>query len=150
MAKRFAHPTGGKKLVQEHFAHDSSVADLVKRHKLGASINDLSATRKPMFGDFTAVSFQSMQDAIVDANRAFASLPSSVRRRFANQPYQLIRMIDAAKAGSESAVNELKKMDLLHVLPEPVIEKSIAEQVTEGVSKALQAKPDPEANPRKA
>lgn len=135
MSKRVSHPVGGTRLTQDQFAHEASIGEMVNRHRLGASMHDPFATRQPIWGDFTALDFQTYQDTILDAKRAFAALPSPVRRHFGNDPYQVFRLIDQVRAGNEDAIKLAKRLDIVVDIPKPV----------EGTP----LKADPEANPRK-
>lgn len=120
MNKRVSHPVGGPRLTQDQFSHQSSIKEMVDRHRLGASMHDPFATRQPIWGDFTAIDFQTYQNAVLDAKRSFAALPAPVRRHFGNDPYQVFRLIDQVKAGNADAIALAKKLDIVVDLPKPV------------------------------
>lgn len=130
--KKGVHPTGGKVLTQQQFGHESSVGDLVARHRLGASIVDPSATRQPMFGDFTSVDFAKAQDLILQSKSDFARLPSAIRRRFMNSPEALLRFVE-----NPANLDEAIKLGI-------VLDKRVKEESPKEMPKA-----DPEANPHK-
>lgn len=145
---RIPHPTGGTRLTQDSFAHESSVGDLVARHRLGASLHDPSATRQPIWGDFTALSFQRYQDSVIDVQRRFSVLPSAVRRYFSNQPYQLLRVVDSAREGNDDSIAVLKKLNILVDMPvEPAVTPPAPTPPAPTSQEPLRA--DPEAQPFK-
>lgn len=139
-SRRVSHPVGGVDPVQQNFAQGSSVGDLVERHRLGAAISDPSATRQPIFGDFTSLDFQRYQDTVIDVKRNFDKLPSKVRRKFNNDPYQLLRFVD-----DPANLAEAKELGIIVDRPEPV--KTVGNSTLEELAGAL--RPDPEANPHK-
>jgi len=75
-------------------------------HKKACNINTIMAKiRKghavpmspgePIFGDFTKCNdFQTAQNAVLEAHDRFMSLPSDVRRRFGNQPNNLLEFLE--------------------------------------------------------
>lgn len=47
------------------------------------------------YGDFTGVSdFQTCQNALVEARKAFMGLPSQIRKRFKNDPHKLLTFLE--------------------------------------------------------
>lgn len=57
----------------------------------------------PTFGDFTAVpDFYQAQQMLADATEAFESLPSAVRKRFSNDPGELIAFLADEKNQAEA------------------------------------------------
>jgi len=75
------------------------------------STNGLELGRIPSFGDFTAeFDYQTAQQMIVDAKNAFDALPASVRKRFNNNPAEVLDFLakednrdEAIKLGLVSA-----------------------------------------------
>lgn len=58
------------------------------------STNGLEMKTIPSFGDFTAdFDYQTAQQMIVDAQQAFSTLPASVRKRFNNNPAEVLQFL---------------------------------------------------------
>lgn len=78
--------------TQQHFRDETDINVMVQRFQR-TGIPDVPPVF-PGVQDFTeAHDFRSAMQAVIDANRAFASLPSSVRERFANDPARLLDFI---------------------------------------------------------
>jgi len=75
-------------------------------HKKACNINTIMAkirkgqavptiAGEPIFGDFTKCNdFQTAQNAVLEAHDRFMSLPSDIRRRFQNQPNNLLEFLE--------------------------------------------------------
>lgn len=110
-----------------------------KAHQKRVNINTImkKATRTGMLpgrsvagycGDFTgAVDFHTAQNQIIEANNAFMSLPSHIRKEFKNDPGQLIEFL--------SDNNNRKKAIELGIIPppEPVQPEPVSEPVPDPV-----------------
>lgn len=71
---------------------DSNINVIVKR--FGLTGNARVPSVEPFYGDFSQVEdYQSAMNMLVVAQRAFDQLPSDVRRRFGNDPDQLIEFL---------------------------------------------------------
>lgn len=79
-------------LAQQHFRDETDINVMVQRfQRTGVPESPPSF---PGVQDFTDVhDFRSAMQAVIDADRAFASLPSSVRERFMNDPARLLDFI---------------------------------------------------------
>lgn len=78
--------------TQQHFAEECDINTIVRRfgvtHELPASF------RAPAYGDFTGVDdYQSALNAVMEADRAFMSLPGELRARFENKPQALLEFL---------------------------------------------------------
>lgn len=72
--------------------------------------------RLPTFGDFDEVfDFQSAQNALVEADRAFMAVPAEIRMRFGNDPQRFVEF-----CSDEKNLPELRKLGL--AVPEVVAE----------------------------
>lgn len=86
---------GGADLAQQQFKDEVDINNITNRYTRGTVLDPRSSNpRDPIWGDFTSVDFMDMQNRLVDARMAFDSLPARVRRRFADDPYQLIRFVE--------------------------------------------------------
>lgn len=87
----------------------------------------LPITRTPSFGDFTVIpTFQEAQNALIEANDAFASLPSSIRKKFDNEPTALIAWLNDENNREEAiALGLIEKV--VEVKKDPVEVKIVAD-----------------------
>lgn len=59
--------------------------------------------RVPQFGDFSEVAdFQTMQNAVLQAQNEFAMLPSAIRNRFDNEPAKLLAFLQNSENREEA------------------------------------------------
>lgn len=84
-------------LTWQHCKDECDIMHIVKKPNLG--INPFNVPdRKPLQGDFsTALDFQSAQNLIVQAKEQFASMPSSIRDRFGNDPAKMLSFVEDPK-----------------------------------------------------
>lgn len=102
---RFNPPTStgikfvGESRTRKEFLQESDINRLVKRYQETGSFYDpvtslKGAKNKPFFGDFTNIpDYQEALNIVIDAQDRFASLPSSLRDRFNNDPQALIDFV---------------------------------------------------------
>lgn len=113
---------GCKVRTQQHFKDECDINRIVKKAMKSGVLP--SGSRAPMFGDFSDVSFQSMQDCILVAKSAFDRLSSSVRLRFNNNPDELLSFI-SDPANQDEAI----KLGLIDapapVVPEPIVPEPV-------------------------
>lgn len=129
------HPTGGEMLTQQSMKDETDINNIIGKFMKTGILTQPGATRKLMFGDTTSDSYHDMVNKIADAELAFTTLPSKIRDRFLNDPYQLLRFLENPENQKEAI-----KLGLI-VLPEPQPELEVP--VTSPVYI------DPEANPGK-
>lgn len=87
------HPS----LTQQHFKDESDINMIIARYNRTGFLVDPSIPRSgsAMFGDFSEIKdFQTAQNAICIATEAFGELDSKIRRRFNNNPGELIAFLD--------------------------------------------------------
>lgn len=76
-------------LTQQQFAEEVDINTIVDRFKISGEVPQLA--KLPSYGDFTGIfDFQTAQNAVVEANRAFMSMPAKLRTRFENDPHQFV------------------------------------------------------------
>lgn len=135
------HPViDSKSLTQQQFKDEVDVNNITNRYLKTGLLGELSNGRQPMFGDFTSRDFHAMQNAIVDIDQQFHSLPSRIRKRFDNDPYQLIRFTEKPENRAECL-----KLGLLLPTEEELQDPFVDPAQTDLLPGA--AKADPEANP---
>lgn len=85
------------------------------------------------YGDVTGVDFQSAMQTVALANQMFMDMPSSIRKRFANDPGEFLAFVN-----DENNRDEAIKLGLI---PKPETEPK-APAAPEGPSNAPPAKPE--------
>ena len=93
--------TSGDSLTEQHHKDACNINNIVaKYHKTGVMSN--MRVSAPVFKDCTANDFFEIQNQFLEASDAFASLSSSVRKRFGNDPHNLIEFLDDPKNRDEA------------------------------------------------
>lgn len=128
----------GASLTQQHFKEETEINNIMKRYYKGIPLP--VNTQPAMFGDFTSIDFQDMQNAIADIEQQFASLPAKLRNKFGYQPYQLIRWLE-----NPANQDEAKRLGLIgpaELTPDQQLDLIVAANTPAPAPKA-----DLEANP---
>jgi len=92
--KRVVSIPQGESLAQQHMRDETDINTIVGRYLKTGVLGSGGGTRQPIFGDFSAVDYHEMRNAIADIQQNFDGLPARTRRRFNNDPYQLIRFVE--------------------------------------------------------
>ena len=82
-------------LTQQHYAPECDINNIIARYRTTGMMVDPLASRRPIqYGDYTAVpDYQSAQQIVCDAQEAFDALDARTRRRFANNPADLLAFL---------------------------------------------------------
>lgn len=83
---------------------------MAKFQKTG--VIDFVNKHSPQFGDSTGIDFQKSMETVAKANEMFADLPSSVRKRFNNDPQELLAFCEDAENRQEAI--KLGLLDITH------------------------------------
>ena len=84
-------------LTQQSFAEECDINNIVARYVTTGVLGDPLAvpTNSPQYGDFTSVAdFHVAQTIIAEATQMFDLLPASIRKRFENDPAQLLAFME--------------------------------------------------------
>lgn len=126
----------GQSLTQQHFRDECDVNNIMRKYqKTGILVDPLKAGRggRPIFGDFSDVQdFHAAQTAIVEAQAAFMSLSSTIRKKFHNDPGELIDFLE-----NEDNRDEAVKLGLIDK-PVPVVPPDPGDN-----SSKIEASPEP-------
>lgn len=101
----------GESMAQQNMKAETDINTIVSRYMRTGQMGNPVSEKRPIFGDFTSLEFMDMQNSIADINQEFSSLPSRVRRRFGDDPHQLIRFVEKP----ENMAEAIK----LGLIPEP-------------------------------
>lgn len=135
-----------KTRTQQNYKEDSDVNNVMKRfNRTGVLTTGMQGNRQPMFGNFTSMDFQSMMNTLVDAQQAFAMLPSRIRGRFKNDPYQVVRFVE-----NPDNYDEAVRLGLLAPRPMSFDEAyNAAQDAAEEAARKAQAAADAEAKAKR-
>jgi len=98
--------------VQQQFKDEVDINTIVKRFGLTGEVP--TGYRAPMSGDFTGVNdFHTAMNAVRQAEESFMELPAALRKRFGNDPQELMRFLDDGENRAEAV-----KLGLVPPAPE--------------------------------
>lgn len=108
-------------LTQQHFAEEADVNNIMRRYaQTGYIVDPLNpGTAKPMFGDFSVdFDYQEAQNMLISANNQFMALPADLRKRFGNNPGELLAFL--ADSNNKDEAIRLGLIDSPEVPPAPL------------------------------
>lgn len=94
----FVEPT----LTQQHFQSECDINEIMKKYAVTGTLPNVSGAFYDDLPDIT--DFFSLQNYLIQAEDSFMSLPSAIRKRFENDPGQLMDFI-GNPANYEEAVS---------------------------------------------
>jgi len=109
-----------------------------QKHRKACNINTIMAKARrgqavpiaqgePRYGDFSNVGdFHSARNAVIEAQDMFMELPAAVRRRFENDPAELIGFLE-----DPANLNEAIELGLVERPAEPVVSAPLGGQTEE-------------------
>lgn len=90
-----------KTRTQQQFKDECDINEIVRRFGLTGKLPD--NVRMPEYVDYEGVfDFQTAMNTMMDAEREFMKLPASVRRRFDNDPQQLLEFVGNGQNQAEA------------------------------------------------
>lgn len=111
--------------TDQSFAEECDINTIVRNFGVTGQLPD--NIRTPLEGDFTTVvDYQSALNMVLEADAAFAAMPSSVRERFANDPARFVEFCsdpanleEARKLGIANPAISPPEPVSVRVVPEP-------------------------------
>jgi len=101
--------TGPSPHVQQHFKRECDINHIMAKYQKTGIVNHV-ATHQGDYSDLTDVpTYQDALNKVISANNAFSTLPSSVRKRFNNDPAQFLNFV--------SDVNNRSEMEEMGLIP---------------------------------
>lgn len=106
-------------LAQQQFKDECDINNIMERFGLTGELP--ASPLPPQYGDFSGVlDYHSAMNAVLAAQDAFAELPATMRARFENDPYQLIRFLDDPNNRDEAlALGLIDSKEPRAAMPEP-------------------------------
>lgn len=99
--------------TKQSFKDECDINVIMRRYQVTGELVHLNQ-RSPLFGDFPDMDFQSAMAIVIQARENFATLPSEVRDRFANDPGRLLSFLQDP-ANREEAI----KLGLVRIAEQP-------------------------------
>lgn len=88
-------------LAQQQFAEESDINFIADRYGLTGEMPQV--LQLPAYQDFEGIfDFQSAQNAVIEAQRQFLTLPAKTRTRFDNDPQKLLAFLDDPENRAEA------------------------------------------------
>jgi len=104
--------TGESPLVQKHFKRECDINHIMAKYQKTGLISHVAQFNGD-YQDLTDVpTYQDALNKVITANEAFNTLPSSVRKRFNNDPAAFLDFVSDAKN-----IPEMEEMGLLPLSP---------------------------------
>lgn len=105
---KFSKPS----LTQQQFRQEADINNIIASVNNAGTVNNplWTGPRQPIYGDFASIpaaDYMSAQNMLLDANNNFMALPSEVRKRFNNNPAELLAYIQG-----NPPVEELARLGL--------------------------------------
>lgn len=125
-------------MTQQQFKEESDINFIMARYqKTGVLVDPLTqTTRKPMFDDFSELGdFRDHQQAVIEAQEMFMSLPSRLRARFNNSPAELLQWL-----GNPANKDEAIELGLMTKTPSVTPEMPLKDEVSSEPIKADETK----------
>lgn len=82
-------------MAQQQFKDECDINTIVNRYKVTGALPNAHDPNTAMYGDFTALpaDYLEAQELIMKAGESFAELPSALRKRFDNDPINLLQFL---------------------------------------------------------
>lgn len=97
--------------TQQQFKEQSDINKIMKKYHATGMINHLNG-RPGRYGDFSnAKTYQDSLQTVINAQNSFQNLPSDVRKRFSNDPYEMLSFVNDPQ-NKQEAIN-------LGLIPKP-------------------------------
>jgi len=89
--------------TQQQFVEQCDVNNIMKKYRVTGQITHLN-TKQGVYADMSSIkNYQENLNTVIEAQNAFMALPSDVRKRFSNDPAELIDFL-ADKKNDEEAI----------------------------------------------
>ena len=84
-------------LTQQHFADECDINNIVEKYMITGVLGDPMASPSvlPQYGDYSSVEdFHTAQNIIAQASQMFDTLPAQLRKRFNNDPAEMLSFLE--------------------------------------------------------
>lgn len=109
--RRVSHPVEGVSLAKQQFKDECDINYIMARYTKTGLITHLAA-REPMYLDVSEVpDFKAASDYVLAVREYFASLPSTLREEFDNDPAEFIAGFDDPETAARLASYGIERAD---------------------------------------
>lgn len=89
--------------TQQHLRNECDINQIMERHRVTGMVTHVN-NNQPIYGDFSNLGdYQDALNTMLRAEQAFMTLDAKIRRKFANDPQELIDFLDNP-ANDEEAI----------------------------------------------
>lgn len=132
-SRRVVRHVEGESKTEQHHRDEVNINKIIAKYEKTGQMPLRSGV--PTYGDFTGmVDFHSAKQAVIDVEEAFMELPAEVRKRFRNDPGELLEFLDDEKNREEAI-----ELGLVERVVEPMVEP---EGPSEDASEPAETPPD--------
>ena len=107
------NPTEGESRTKGSFLEETDINHIMAKYQRTGLVSHL-AKHQPRYGEASGMEFRDAMQIVVEAQEMFDDLPSSVRKRFGNDPAVFLDYVS-----DPDNVKELEKLGLVAGEPEP-------------------------------
>jgi len=96
--------------TEQNHKQECDINSIIRKYDKNGLINHVSNI-EAKFGDVTGIEFQTAQNKVLEAKKMFGDLPSNIRKRFGNNPSELLSFLDDPGNRSEAETLGLIRAD---------------------------------------
>lgn len=119
-------------LTQQHLKKSSDVNYIINKYEKTGVIDNVKTNGR--YIDCTAADYHQACNLAIQAEESFMSLPSAVRKRFANDPGELLAFLDDPSNRKEA--ESLGLLATVEKTSEDLLKPSVNEEVIDGNQRA--------------
>lgn len=139
LRKRIQYSSDKPSRTQQHFEEETNVNSVIKKYQRTGMITHVRQGQ-PMYGDFTQYGdFKTQLDSVRSAFDLFSSLPAHVRKKFSNNPENLIQFLADSNNDEEAiklGLKERPKKEIPNHDSSPKVPKNDDKTTNQGTNKA--------------
>lgn len=113
---RVCPPAGSESMTQQHFKKECDINYILKKYQKTGLVEHVQQFGGRYEDLSQPVDYQTALNIVIEANAAFSSLPSSVRKRFSNNPQEFLEF-----ASNPDNAQEMAKLGLTKSLESPSV-----------------------------
>ena len=100
-------------MTKQSFKDECNINKIMAKFQTTGALNHY-AKHAPTYGDTTGVDYHDALNLVANANTMFEELPSSIRKRFDNDPEQFLKFVEDPKNADEMIELGLKESPAQH------------------------------------
>lgn len=121
--QRVSISTKGETITQQHFKKECDINNILAKYQKTGLVSHVSKYRG-VYSDLSEpVDYQTALNVVIAAQESFDSLPSSLRKRFNNNPQEFLVFVD-----DPVNVDEMRSLGLLNIPADTVPASPVPDQ----------------------